>query len=305
MKTDFSRILIYGLGMMGASLSLALRKKNSSAEIVGVVGSTSSKEKGIRLKSADKIFTSDEFSESPDWESYDLIVFGVPVNTTVEVISKLPSGFKGLLTDMGSTKQEIVHAVESVLTGEHRYISSHPMCGSEESGLEFANVDLYENRLCILTKPKGATDEAYSEIENFWKFLGMSTTEIPAHDHDKILSYVSHVPHLISSLMTNWVWENECVREFTQNSPLPLTGGGFRDMTRIAGSNPKMWSPIFSSNQEEIYKALLDYKDRLDKLLSELSPEKPLDLKRWESFMEQSRIDRDAILKKQNDSKNP
>ncbi|TGL64556.1 prephenate dehydrogenase [Leptospira sarikeiensis] len=305
MKSEFSRILIYGLGMMGASLSLALRKKNSSAEIVGVVGSPTSKEKGIRLKSADQLFTAEEFLRSPDWESYDLIVFGVPVNTTVEVIQKLPSGFKGLLTDMGSTKLEIVQAVESVLTGEHRYISSHPMCGSEESGLEFGNADLYENRLCILTKPKGATNEAYAQIEGFWKFLGMSTTEIPAQDHDRILSYVSHVPHLISSLMTNWVWENGCVREFTEKSPLPLTGGGFRDMTRIAGSNPKMWSPIFGSNQEEIYKALIDYKERLDLLIAELKPEKPLDLGQWESFMEKSRKDRDAILKKQNDSKNP
>ncbi|TGK00073.1 prephenate dehydrogenase [Leptospira langatensis] len=305
MKPEFKKILIYGLGMMGASLSLALRKRSSEAEITGVVGSSSSKEKGIKLKSADFLFTAEEFSKSPNWDAYDLIVFGVPVNTTVDVIRSLPSSFSGLLTDMGSTKLEIVRAVESVLQGEHRYISSHPMCGSEESGLEFGNADLYENRLCILTKPKGATADAFERIESFWKSLGMFTTEIPAEDHDHILSYVSHAPHLISSLMTNWVWENKCVREFTDRSPLPLTGGGFRDMTRIAGSNPKMWSAIFSSNQGEIYKALLDYKSRLDSLLSELDPEKPLDPGQWESFMEKSRLDRDSILKKQNDPKSP
>lgn len=305
MKLEFRRILIYGLGMMGASLSLALKKKSPETEVVGVVGSPSSKEKGIRLASADQIFTSEEFSKNQKLESYDLVVFGVPVDKTAELVRELPSGFSGLLTDMGSTKLEIVRAVESVLGEGHHYISSHPMCGSEESGLEFANPELYENRLCILTRPKGASSSAFSRIEEFWKFVGMWTTEIPAEDHDRILSYVSHVPHLISSLMTNWVWENECVRKFTEGSPMALTGGGFRDMTRIAGSNPKMWSAIFASNQEEIHKALQDYKERLDLLLSKLDPKKPLDPAEWESFMERSREDRDYILKKKNDSKNP
>ncbi len=305
MNLEFRRILIYGLGLMGASLSLALKKKSPQVEIVGVVGSSSSKEKGIRLGSADQIFTAEEFSKSQSFESYDLIVFGVPVDKTVELIQTLPPTFKGLLTDMGSTKLEIIRAVESVLGEDHNYISSHPMCGSEESGLEFANADLYENRLCIITRPKRASDRAYGLIQDFWKSLGMWTTEIPAEDHDRILSYVSHVPHLISSLMTNWVWENQCVREFTDGSPVALTGGGFRDMTRIAGSNPKMWSAIFASNQEEIFKALSDYKERLDSLLSDLDPKKPLDPAYWESFMEKSRKDRDAILKKKDDPKNP
>ncbi|PJZ64584.1 prephenate dehydrogenase/arogenate dehydrogenase family protein [Leptospira wolffii] len=305
MRLEFRRVLIYGLGMMGASLSLALKKKSPDTEVVGVVGSPSSKEKGIQLGSADQIFTAEEFRASQKLESYDLVVFGVPVDKTVDLIRELPSHFQGLLTDMGSTKLEIVRAVESVLGEGHHYISSHPMCGSEESGLEFANPDLYENRLCILTRPKGASSTAYARVEDFWKFLGMWTTEIPAEDHDRILSYVSHVPHLISSLMTNWVWENECVRKFTDGSPVALTGGGFRDMTRIAGSNPKMWSAIFSSNQEEIFNALTDYRNRLDVLLSELDPKKPLDPAHWESFMERSRKDRDSILKKRNDSKNP
>ncbi|WP_167880204.1 prephenate dehydrogenase [Leptospira fletcheri] len=303
MNLPFRNILIYGLGLMGASLSLALKKKGADAKVTGVVGSRKSKEKGISLGSADRILTSEEFGENPNWNDFDLIVFGVPVNTIVELIPSLPEDWPGLMTDMGSTKRDIVSAVESSHSSSHRYVSSHPMCGSEESGLEFANADLYEGRLCILTRPKGATEKAFSDLESFWRFLGMETVEIPALEHDRILSYVSHSPHIVASIMTDWVWENECVQKFTDRSPLPLTGGGFRDMTRIAGSNPKMWAPIFSSNRDEILSSLLDFRGHLDRIISELGPEKPLDLDHWKSFMEKSRDHRDGILKKKNDPK--
>ncbi|PNV76367.1 prephenate dehydrogenase/arogenate dehydrogenase family protein [Leptospira inadai serovar Lyme] len=320
---------------MGASLSLALKKKRSGAEVTGIVSSQESKQKGISLGSADHLLTSIEFQNTPNWSSYDLIVFGVPVDTTVELIRTLPKNFSGYMTDMGSTKRDIISAVDSALpysfkeepksnmdtalerSGDsdtwsgknevsfsgHRYVSSHPMCGSEESGLEFANADLYENRLCILTRPAGALPEAFSKLESFWRFLGMETIEIPALEHDRILSYVSHSPHLISSIMANWVWENECVQKFTEGSPLPLTGGGFRDMTRIAGSNPKMWAPIFSSNRDEIFKSLQEFRKHLDGIISELDPQKPLDPDHWKSFMEKARVNRDGILKHNNGSK--
>lgn len=139
---------------MGASLSLALKQKGISASITGVVGSTKSKIKGQSLKSADQILTSEEFSSTRSWKDYDFIIFGVPVDLTVKLISELPTDFSGIITDLGSTKKEIIHAVETHFSSGHNYISSHPMCGSEESGLEFANSSLYEGRLCILTSPK-------------------------------------------------------------------------------------------------------------------------------------------------------
>ncbi|PJZ68718.1 prephenate dehydrogenase [Leptospira perolatii] len=288
---------------MGASLSLALKKKGSKAKVTGVVGSPKSKENGKRLGSADEIMTAEEFSKVENWSDYDLIVFGVPVDKTAEMVRALPKNLPAILTDLGSTKKEIVQAVEDSLTNSHKYISSHPMCGSEETGLEYANPDLYEGRLCILTKPAGSTEESFDRLEEFWKWLGMETLEIPSVEHDKILSYLSHVPHILSSLMADWAWENECVQKFTQGSPVALTGGGFRDMTRIAGSNPKMWAAIYSSNRDEIYKSLLDYRNRLDQLLSELDPKKPLDPERWETFMEESRKNRDRILKRKDDTK--
>ncbi|MBW0433799.1 prephenate dehydrogenase/arogenate dehydrogenase family protein [Leptospira yasudae] len=303
MKSEFSNILIYGLGLMGASLSLALKKKGISARVTGVVSSSKSKAKGESLRSADEILTSDEFHSAKRWEDYDFIIFGVPVDLTVKLIAELPLDYSGVITDLGSTKNEIIHAVEARFSNAHNYVSSHPMCGSEESGLEFANASLYEGRLCILTSPKHARPEVRTSLDAFWKNIGMETIEIPADKHDAILSYLSHSPHILSSIMADWAANQKIVKQYTDMSPIPLNGGGFRDMTRIAGSNPKMWAAIFSSNQEEIYKSLLDYRDRLDIILEKLNPKNTLNPKEWEGFMETSRRSRDYILKNQDDSK--
>lgn len=288
---------------MGASLSLALKKKGIEARVTGVVSSSKSKEKGIALGSADAILTAEEFRSSDAWKNYDFIIFGVPVDLTVKLVSELPADYSGTITDLGSTKKEIVAAVESRFTGPHNYVSSHPMCGSEESGLEFANASLYEGRLCILTSPKNAKPEIKSRLERFWKSVGADTIEIPADDHDSILSYLSHSPHILSSMMADWAANQNIVKRYTDLSPIPLNGGGFRDMTRIAGSNPKMWAAIFGSNREEIFRSLSDFRNRLDVILEKLNPKNVQNPEEWERFMENSRRSRDYILKNQDDSK--
>ncbi|RHX87254.1 prephenate dehydrogenase [Leptospira stimsonii] len=303
MKTEYSNILIYGLGLMGASLSLALKKKGVSINVTGVVSSLKSKKLGELLKSADTVLTSEEFHSSKQWKDYDFIIFGVPVDLTVKLISELPLDYSGIITDVGSTKKEIIHAVEARFQSSHNYVSSHPMCGSEESGLESANVSLYEGRLCILTSPKNARPETKEKLEFFWRSIGMDVIEIPAVEHDSILSYLSHSPHILSSIMSDWAANQKIVKQYTDLSPIPLNGGGFRDMTRIAGSNPKMWAAIFNSNQEEIYRSLLDFRDRLDIILEKLNPKNTLNPQEWEKFMETSRKSRDYILKNQDDPK--
>lgn len=112
---------------MGASLSLALKKKGISARVTGVVSSSKSKAKGESLKSADMILTSEEFRSSNNWKNYDFIIFGVPVDLTAGLISELPTDFSGMITDLGSAKKEIVQAVETRFPNAHNYVSSHPM----------------------------------------------------------------------------------------------------------------------------------------------------------------------------------
>lgn len=255
---------------MGASLSLAIKKKFQDSKVTGVVRSFSSKKEGIEKKIADEVYLEEEFLNSNSWNTFNLIIFSLPVDSTVEKIQRIPDDYNGFITDLGSTKLEIISAVEKKFQTKHNYYSSHPMTGSEQAGLSYASDDLYENRLCILTSPQKVSLESVEFIKNFWEILGMKTVEIGAVDHDEILSYLSHSPHIISSLLAIWAFENKKVQKFTEISPLPIIGGGFRDMTRIAGSNPEMWQAIFSTNKENLKKALINFQNGLNDLISEL-----------------------------------
>ncbi|MCP5499301.1 MAG: prephenate dehydrogenase [Leptospiraceae bacterium] len=282
---------------MGASLSLAIRQKNLPfGRIDGVVRSVSSRDEGLKLKVADSIFLESEFKEKDLWNDYGLIIYSLPVNLTCEKIAELPLSYRGIVTDLGSTKREIIEAVEKKYSSSHRYYSSHPMAGSEHSGLKYAQADLYEARLCILTPPKRVEEGVEDFIRDFWEKIGMYTLKIEAEEHDKALAYISHSPHILSSIMTNWCWENPTVSEKTGLSPIPLTGGGFRDMSRIAGSNPEMWDAIIETNREPIRQSLIDFRDRLNVLIGVLGSNSEVS-GFWKKFFDKAKKSRDRILK--------
>jgi prephenate dehydrogenase len=283
---------------MGASLALAIKKKELGCEVVGVVRSTKSRAEGISQKIADQIFLEEEFLTSNSWNEYDLIVFSLPVDLTCDKIDLIPENYKGYITDLGSTKKSIIQKVESKFTREHNYYSSHPMAGSEQSGMNYAKVDLYENRLCILTKSKGVSKEAIEKITQFWKMIGSITIQMDANEHDEVLSYLSHTPHILSSILVNWAYKNEKVKFFTQKSPIPITGGGFRDMTRIAGSNPEMWNAIINTNKHSIHDSLLEFRKEIDRLLQSLeTTDEKADIEFWKKYFLESRESRSQILK--------
>lgn len=280
---------------MGASLSLSLKKKNLVKKITGVVRSEKSKLKGISLNIADEIFTEQEFLNQ-SWNDFDLVVFGLPVDLTCEKISQLSENFSGVITDLGSTKKGIIEAVEKKFTKTHNYISSHPMAGSEQTGLEYAKDNLYESKLCILTKPKNFNEVVFIELKQFWEAIGSTTIEMNASEHDEVLAYLSHTPHILSSILVNWAYKNNKVKEKTDSFPFPLTGGGFRDMSRIAGSNPEMWDAIINSNKKNIIQSLKEFREEIYKLEQELELG---NFKEdfWKDYFCNSRISRSKILK--------
>ncbi len=283
---------------MGASLALAIKKKELGCEVVGVVRSAKSRSEGISQKIASQIFLEEDFLKSNSWNEYDLIVFSLPVDLTCDKIDLIPKNYKGYITDLGSTKKTIIQKVESKFTREHNYYSSHPMAGSEQSGMNYAKVDLYENRLCILTKAKGVSKEAIEKITQFWKMIGSITIQMDATEHDEVLSYLSHTPHILSSILVNWAYKNEKVKFFTQKSPIPITGGGFRDMTRIAGSNPEMWNAIINTNKHSIHDSLLEFRKEIDRLLQSLeATDEKADIEFWKKYFLESKESRSQIFK--------
>jgi prephenate dehydrogenase len=291
----FKNILIYGFGLMGGSLALAIRKKKLAYHVTGLVRNENTLQEAIHLGFADEFYLESDFLKKDLWNKYDFIVFSLPVDLTCKKISLIPDSYTGILTDLGSTKREIIQAVENRFTREHNYISSHPMTGSENSGARYAKEDLYEGKLCILTSPKRLKTEVKEKIQTFWDKLGSQTIEIPAEDHDEVLAYLSHSPHIISSLLVTWAGTNPKVKEYNQRSKIPLSGGGFRDMSRIAGSNPEMWEAIIHTNKSDIYKSLKEFKIKLEELLEIF--EKDGNSNFWKKYFEKARDYRNQIFK--------
>ncbi|TGM74634.1 prephenate dehydrogenase [Leptospira bouyouniensis] len=279
MKLD--RVLIYGMGLMGGSLSLTIREKFPKAKIFAVVRSEKSKNSIIQKKLADQVLLNDE-TFSIDWDQYDLVVFSTPVTSVLKLIPSLPKKSSTIFMDLGSTKQSIVAAVDQHFGNfEHNYISAHPMCGSEQTGPLAAIPNLYQDKLCILTKPKAASQTSFEAVNKFWETIGSWTIPMDANVHDETLAYVSHLPHVISTILVNVAGKNKTTMEQVSSITKPITGGGFRDMSRIAGSNAEMWASIFEENKVFL-------KNSIDDFIKELNEFRKL-------FQEETNLDESSI----------
>jgi prephenate dehydrogenase len=270
----FQNILIYGLGLMGASLALTIKKQFPKTKIHAIVRSQESKLKIESMQIVHSVFIESEFlaQENPEkfWGEYDLIVFGTPVHLIKKQLTHIPKNISAVITDMGSTKKTIIDAVASYYDGQsqHNYISSHPMCGSELAGAENAIDGLYQDKLCILTPLENSNKDALNRLRSFWEAMGMRTHVLDEVSHDRILAYLSHSPHILSSLMVTWA--DIHVGDENKKSPQPIMGGGFRDMARIAGSNPEMWQAILSENRLSILDSLKEFGSLLEKTIHSL-----------------------------------
>ncbi|XDD45451.1 prephenate dehydrogenase [Leptospira sp. WS39.C2] len=258
-----NRVLIYGMGLMGGSLSLAIREKFPNTELTAIVRSKKSKESIITNKLADIVFTLDENNEI-QWDQFDLVVFSTPVASILELIPNLPKTGSTIYMDLGSTKQSIIEVVDNHFGDvKHNYISTHPMCGSEQTGPEAAVPGLYDDKLCILTKPENGNQSTFEDVKHFWEIIGSWTIQMDAKTHDETLAYVSHLPHVVSTILVNVAGKNKTTMGQVSSIPKAITGGGFRDMSRIAGSNSEMWISIFKENKEFLKHSINDFIEQL------------------------------------------
>lgn len=267
MISSLKRVAIYGAGMMGASLAHALRHHAQfSGEIIAVVRSEKSaaalREKGL----ADTILVDVDAAALAQYDP-DFVVLGTPVLSLVEMLSQLKLDCP--VTDMGSTRLTIERAAR---TTSLKFVGSHPMCGSENSGPEALVPDLFVNRLCIIVNgiEEAIVDrdpDLLDSVETFWKELGMHTFRLDATTHDRIVAGLSHGPHFLSSALAMTYLSDPVLLAKNEESPCAITGGGLRDMLRIAGSNPVMWRDILATNQRPIVEFLKSFRSELDTLI--------------------------------------
>ncbi|MDH5656122.1 MAG: prephenate dehydrogenase/arogenate dehydrogenase family protein [Spirochaetia bacterium] len=277
-ESGFQSILIFGMGMMGSSLSLALKNSGDfHGRVDGIVQSEKSRVFIETHKICDQVFRLEALEDFKDFplEKYDLIVIGLPVGKILPLAELIPE-YRGVITDMSSTRVRVAEAFAK--RSDLRFVGSHPMCGSEDAGPSAAKQDLFHNKLCIILEGKegqgrkkgGAISSDWQDVARFWGSIGMKTFLMKENDHDEVLAYLSHSPHVLAGLISIWASESSAVMDSNTESPIPISGGGFRDMVRIAGSNQKMWTDILETNRESILDSLRHYRNDLDEMILNL-----------------------------------
>lgn len=241
------KVLIIGVGLIGGSIALAIKKEHPDAYIAGY----DLHEENCRL--AEKMNIIDECTASFEKEavSSDLIILACPVEEVERKIcqlAELPLKPNAIITDVGSTKAQIVEKSEVFHKKGAVFIGGHPMAGSHKSGAGSARVHLFENAFYILTPAEGTEEEKITELKDWLKGTGANFVIMEPEEHDMITGVVSHLPHLIATSIVrqveNHAGKNERVRW--------LAAGGFRDITRIASGSPAMWRDVVKHNQSSL-----------------------------------------------------
>jgi prephenate dehydrogenase len=244
----FNQLAIVGVGLLGGSVGLAAKARIVAKRIIGVGRTEES------LRRAKQRGAIDDYSTSlPEAVlNSDLVVVCTPVDRVADdvVAALLVPQTRAMVTDVGSTKSEIVARIEVEAAGHaSRFVGSHPLAGSEKQGVDYADADLFRQRTVILT-PTGNTSLTTTEaIESFWESLGAICKRMTPREHDDVVAITSHLPHAVAAGLAGT----------TPLSYLAYTAGGFRDTTRIAAGDPELWSAIFEANRD----AVLDAVDRL------------------------------------------
>ncbi|MBE1554119.1 prephenate dehydrogenase [Sporosarcina limicola] len=239
-------IAIIGLGLIGGSLGLAL-KRNPDIHIIGFDQSYSTADEAYRRGVIDIIAPSAQSAG----EQADIIIFATPVNTTVVLMQEaIEWALKEdiIITDTGSTKKPIMDAATLLIDKGISVIGGHPMAGSHKSGVSAAKEHLFENAYYILTPPPNADSGQIERLRDLFASTKGKIVVLDAAEHDRMTAIVSHFPHIIASSLVGRLADQQEGQSFVKN----LAAGGFRDLTRIASADPVMWRDVTIQNRDEL-----------------------------------------------------
>jgi len=256
----FKNVLIIGCGLIGSSVLRALYNKKLSKKIYVL---EKSKKYISKIK---KIKTNCKFIKCLNHEisNIDLVIICTPMSEYKKIIPKLNHNLnsKCLITDVGSTKKNIINLKNKLLDKKLDWISSHPIAGSEVSGPEYGNKNLFLNKWCVIIREKKDKSKKINLLKKFWKKIGSKVIIMNSNDHDKIFSITSHLPHLIAYNLIKTAQDSQKIQK---KNLIKYSAGGLRDFSRIAASNEIMWRDIFFSN-DNIIKAINLFSKNLNSL---------------------------------------
>lgn len=253
------RIAIAGIGIMGASLALALRARGYAGHLTGISRTQATRDAALARAVVDAATT--DLAEGV--RGAELIVLATPVRLLTEQVRACGQACAdgATITDMGSTKSDIVTAMDA-LPERLFAVGGHPMCGKETSGLDAADAGLYVGAPWILTRTRRTSDPAYAKIRALAEFVGAVPRDISVADHDRLLAYASHLPYALSVALVT------ATAQFGLNHPevWNVMAGGFRDTSRVAASDVTMWTDIILTNRRPLLASLREAQFALDQL---------------------------------------
>jgi prephenate dehydrogenase len=258
---SFRRLCIIGVGLIGGSVARAVRKAGVCQQIVGVDQCPENLAKAVDLGVIDAGFA----AVAKGAEGADGVMIAAPVGSLPAIFAGLKPVWteEAVYTDAGSTKQDVIAAARSALGFvPANFVPGHPIAGAERSGVEAAQENLFRNKRVILTPVAGVTDErATALVTALWEAAGAQVSRMDAHHHDEVLAATSHLPHVLAYALTHMLG-----RKDEQQEIFCYAAGGFRDFTRIASSDPRMWQDICLANREQIIPLLQQFGDELQRV---------------------------------------
>ncbi|MDQ7788435.1 MAG: prephenate dehydrogenase [Eubacteriales bacterium] len=279
------KVAIYGVGLIGGSLGMGLVARGLARQVTGIGRNEAN------LRTAVELGAITDYTTDPvrGVAGAELVVLALPVRLIIGALRTVAEDLAPgtVVTDVGSTKTEIVREAEALLPAGVHFIGGHPMTGSEQAGVQAADRYLFEGAYYILTPTANTHSRAQSMMADLVESLGARMIEFDPAEHDRIMAAVSHFPHLVASALMNTVSGlGQTDRIF------PLAAGGFRDTTRIASGNPEVWRDIFSTNRRPLLDMVTRFRAELEIIEGILAREDGLRLVDW---LEQARQARELL----------
>ncbi len=246
-------VLVVGLGLLGASVALAAKKRLGLPKVIGLVRRPEIARLALERGIVDECHT-----DPAKLPACDLAIVCTPIESIPAFVRSIGPTVTngGIITDVGSTKATIVGQCEAAVSSAapgRIFIGSHPMAGGEKGGMENAREDLFVDRPTIITPTEASPAAAVDRVEQFWQSLGSRVEKLSPVRHDAVVAAISHVPHLVASALAAGTSEDD----------LQFASSGWRDTTRVAGGNPEMWRQILSDNREQVLRSLAEVEKKI------------------------------------------
>lgn len=260
------RLAVVGIGLMGGSIALSLKKKGFVSHVIGVDQNMEHQQQALQLGIVDEIMSLEDAVTSSD-----IIALATPVNVAESLLPTILNLVnKQVVFDLGSTKESIVN-VANAHSNKGRFVPTHPMWGTEFSGPTAAQTDAFIDKATVICNKSQVDPDALEIIEQMYVQLGMHILYMDAIKHDIHVAYISHISHITSFALANTVLE----KEKESDAIFELASGGFESTVRLAKSNAEMWVPIFMQNKENVLDVLNEHISQLRKFKASLEKENP------------------------------